>query len=70
MRIEIKDEQETVSKKIREGELQKIPYLLIVGDREIQAKAIAVRRRKIGDLGQMSLEKFLAKAKEEIEQKK
>ena len=69
LRIEIKDEQETVSKKIREGELQKIPYLLIIGDREVQAQSVSVRQRKKGDLGAMQPEIFVKRIKEEVEQK-
>lgn len=70
IRVELKDEQETVSKKIRNGELQKIPYLLVVGDREIKAKNVAVRQRKKGDLGPMKLEAFIDKIKKEIQEKK
>ncbi|MDP2927053.1 MAG: threonine--tRNA ligase [bacterium] len=69
LRVEFKDENETVGKKIREGELQKIPYLLIVGDREEKAKTISLRQRKKGDLGAMKLKEFIAKIKKEIEQK-
>jgi len=45
LRVKIKDENETVSKKIRGGELQKIPYLLIVGDKEIKNKTVTIRER-------------------------
>jgi threonyl-tRNA synthetase len=70
IRVELKDEQETVSKKIRNGELQKIPYLLVVGDREIKAKNVAVRQRGKGDLGATKLEIFIDKIKQEIKEKK
>lgn len=60
-RVEIKNENETVSKKIREGELQKIPYLLVVGDKEIESKTISVRERGNKNTEVMSLEKFLKK---------
>jgi len=69
IRVELKDEQETVSKKIRNGELQKVPYLLIVGDREIQGNTVAVRQRGKGDLGAMLITAFISKAKKEIEEK-
>jgi threonyl-tRNA synthetase len=69
LRVQVKDESETVSKKIRAGELQKIPYLLVVGDREIKTKTVAVRQRQKGDLGQIKLENFIAKVRKEIEQK-
>jgi len=45
LRVEIKNENETVSKKIREGEIQKIPYLLVVGDKEIKTKSVRIRER-------------------------
>ncbi len=53
------DRNETVGRKIREAELQKIPYLLVVGPREAESKTVAVRERGKGDLGQMSLEKAI-----------
>jgi len=58
-RVELKDENETVSKKIREGEIQKIPYLLVVGDKEIKTKSVRVRERGKGDLGIIKLTKFI-----------
>ena len=69
-RCEIKDENETVSKKIREGELQKIPYILVVGDKEMAKKSVRVRERGKGDIGMMKLERFIDKIKKEIEEKK
>ena len=64
IRVKIKNENETLGKKIREAEMQKIPYLLIVGDKEIAANAVSVRERGKGDLGQMSTDKFIEKIKE------
>lgn len=69
LRVEFKDENETVGKKIREGELQKIPYLLIMGDREEQSETVSLRQRKKGDLGAVKLAEFIARIKKEIEQK-
>ena len=69
IRVEIKDENETLGKKIRAAEMQKIPYLLIIGDREIAAKAVGVRARGKGDLGAMGTDAFLIKIKEEIKSK-
>ena len=62
-------EAETVSKKIREGEIQKIPYLLVVGDKEMRGKSVRVRKRGKGDIGEMKLTKFLEKVKIEIANK-
>ena len=61
LRGEIKGENETVGKKIREGEIQKIPYLLIVGDKEQKSKSVSVRQRGKGNIGEMKLNKFIEK---------
>lgn len=53
------DPNETLGKRIREAEMQKIPYILIVGDKEMEAKTVSVRERGKGDLGVMSLQGFL-----------
>jgi threonyl-tRNA synthetase len=66
IRVELKDENETLGKKIREAEMQKIPYLLIVGDKEIEANAVAVRERGKGDLGAIKSDAFIEKIKKEI----
>jgi threonyl-tRNA synthetase len=60
-RVEIDDRRETLGKKIRENQLQKVPYMLIIGDKDIEAGTVGVRSREEGDLGAMSLEEFLAK---------
>jgi len=70
LRIEIKEEAETVSKKIREGEIQKIPYMLVVGDKEAKNQSVRVRQRKKGDLGLMKTEEFIQKAVDQIKKKK
>jgi len=57
-RVEVAEEKETIGKKIREGEMEKIPYLLVVGEKEKKAKNISVRKRGKGDLGTMKMEKF------------
>jgi threonyl-tRNA synthetase len=69
LRIEIKSENETVSKKIREGEIQKIPYLLVVGDQEMKAESVRVRSKN-KDLGMMKIKGFLEKVSSEIKEKK
>ena len=66
IRVEIDDRQEKIGYKIREAQLQKIPYMLIIGDKEIEANAVGVRSRKDGDIGQMSVEAFTQKIQEEI----
>jgi len=59
MRVSIDDRNETIGKKIREAEMQKIPYLLVIGGREAESKTVAVRERGKGNLGTMSIEDFL-----------
>ena len=69
LRTEVKNENETVSKKIREGEMQKIPYLLVVGDNEIKENSVNVRSKN-KDLGMMKIKEFLEKVNSEIKEKK
>jgi threonyl-tRNA synthetase len=64
-RVAVKDDNETVSKKIREGEIQKIPYLLVVGDKEMKTKSVRVRKRGKGDIGMIKINKFMEKIKKE-----
>ncbi len=63
LRSEIWLEKQTLAKRIREAEIQKIPYMLIVGDREIKENQVAIRSEKKGDLGRMKLEQFLKEIK-------
>src|ERR1700735_1226844 len=60
LRVSMDDRNEKVNFKIREAQLQKIPYMLVVGDREQQNQQVAVRNRKHGDLGVKTLDQFLA----------
>ncbi len=69
-RLQVMDENESLGKKIREAEMQKIPYLLIMGDKEIAANSVGVRQRGKGDLGAMAFEAFLEKIAQEIKEKK
>jgi threonyl-tRNA synthetase len=69
IRVETDVRQEKIGLKIREAQLQKIPYMLIVGNREKTKGLVAVRERKQGDLGTMGLDEFLRRIKREIEQK-
>ncbi len=66
LRIELDARSESIGKKIRDAEKQKIPYMLIVGKKEQKEKTISVRARGEHDLGAMTLEKFLEKIKNEI----
>jgi threonyl-tRNA synthetase len=68
-RAEIDERQEKIGFKIREAQLQKIPYMLVVGDREAAEGGVAVRSRSGGDLGSQPLDAFIASAREEVEKK-
>jgi len=66
-RAEADDRKATTGAKIRDGETQKIPYLLIVGDREREAETVAVRKRGEGDLGPQTLDEFIAQLTPELQ---
>ena len=71
MRVELDDRNEKIGYKIREARLQKVPYMLIIGDSEVENREVSVRRRgEDGDLGAMSLESYIDLAVTEIETKK
>ena len=63
IRVEIDKENKTLNYKIRKAETEKIPYLVIIGEKEKESQSIAVRKRGKGDLGQMELKKFIGKIK-------
>ncbi|RQD77243.1 MAG: threonine--tRNA ligase [Candidatus Syntrophonatronum acetioxidans] len=65
LRVEIDDRNEKVGYKIREAQVKKIPYMLVVGDKEMESGQVAVRKRGEGDLGPQDLEEFLEQVKEE-----
>ena len=69
IRVEIDDRAEKIGYKIREAQLQRIPYMLIVGEKEVQDHLVSVRSRDQGDLGQLAIEDTIAKMIEEIETK-
>lgn len=70
LRIELDDRDESIGKKIREATMQKIPYQIILGEKEMKSKKVAVRTREGKDLGVMALKKFVEKIQKEIEKKK
>lgn len=70
IRAELRDDSETIGKKIRETETQKVPYMLIVGDKEVEAGKVAVRKRSEGDKGQVSVDEFINQILEEVKHKK
>lgn len=70
IRVEIDDRSEKIGYKIREAQLEKVPYMLIIGDKDIENDAVSVRSRSEGDQGSMGVTEFIEKIKEEIETKK
>ena len=70
IRVELDDRQEKIGYKIREAVISKVPYMLILGEKEVEAGAVGVRARAQGDIGAMKLEEFIAKIEEEVESKK
>ena len=69
MRVEVDGRSEKIGYKIREAQLEKVPYMFIIGDKDIEAGTVSVRHRKEGDLGAMKLDEFIAMAEEEIDSK-
>ncbi len=70
LRVECDLRSEKIGYKIREAQVQQVPYMLVAGDKEIETANLSVRHRKEGDLGAMSAEEFIEKAQEEIRTRK
>ena len=68
IRCEIDERAEKIGYKIREAQLDKVPYMLIVGQKEMDAGEISVRKRDEGDLGSMGMQKFIRLLKVESEE--
>ena len=66
IRVEVDDREEKIGYKIREAQLQKVPYMLILGDKEVNSNSVGVRSRKEGDIGAMEINKFIEKINDEI----
>lgn len=66
VRVEVDNRNETIGKKIREAGLEKVPYTLIVGEKEVSKGTVSVRKRKVGDLGSMKESEFVEKVLSEI----
>ena len=69
IRCELDNRSEKIGYKIREAQLAKVPYMFVVGDRDVEAGVVSVRARKAGDLGQMTLEDFISRISREVEEK-
>ena len=69
IRVELNDRNETLGAKIRDAQLSKIPYMLIIGEKEQKQNKVAVRTRNGKDLGQIGLDKFISQISKEISEK-
>jgi threonyl-tRNA synthetase len=69
LRVEVDGRQEKIGYKIREAQLQKVPYMLVTGDREVEQGTVGVRSRTAGDLGARPLEEFVSAALDEVRRK-
>ena len=68
-RVEVDHRSEKIGRKIRDGQMEKVPYMLVVGDRDMENGTVSPRHRADGDLGAMSLEEFAAMLKEAVDTK-
>jgi len=64
VRVELDERNEKIGYKIREAQVQKLPYMLIVGDKEAESGSVSVRQREAGDVGSRSIEEFIAEVKQ------
>ena len=69
LRVSVDNRNEKIGYKIRSAQLEKIPYMLVIGDKELADGTVAVRSRKAGDIGVMSVDEFIAMAKEQVDTK-
>ena len=69
IRVELDERNEKTGYKIREAQLEKVPYMLVIGPKEVESKLVAVRSRKNGDEGAIKVEDFIEKIKKEVEEK-
>ena len=69
IRVEVDDRSEKIGYKIREAQLEKVPYMLVIGDKDIENGAVSVRDRKEGDLGSMPIDDFVKQITEEVASK-
>ena len=67
VRVELDDRTESVGRKIRDAELRKIPYMLVVGDREVETGGVALREHRAGDKGSVAVEDFAAELHELVQ---
>ena len=69
VRAQVDTRSEKIGRKIRDTELAKIPYMLIVGEKEMEGKTVGVRKQSAGELGAMNLDSFIALIEKEVNDK-
>jgi len=69
LRVELDDRNEKVGFKIREAEVNKVPYMIIIGDQEINTEQVSVRKKGEGDIGKMKVDKLMNQLLDEIKKK-
>ena len=69
IRVQVDDRSEKIGYKIREAQMSKVPYMLVVGEKEAEAGQVAVRRRDAGDMGAVNADEFIATVLKDIEDK-
>ncbi|GGH70706.1 threonyl-tRNA synthetase [Filimonas zeae] len=70
VRVDIDDRSEKIGKKIREAELSRVPYMLVIGEKEVAEGRLSIRRQGVGDTGSVTVEEFINTVKEEIAERK
>jgi threonyl-tRNA synthetase len=70
LRVEVDEDREKVSKKIRKAQLLKVPYMAVIGEREIAGGTVALRHRKDGDLGTVAWDALVRRLEEEIRERR
>ena len=69
IRVEVDSRNEKIGKKIREAELSRVPYMLVVGEKEMNENKVSIRRQGKGDLGMKDTDEFIKEVKEEISER-
>lgn len=66
IRTKLDDRSETIKYRIREAQEEQIPYMVVIGDKEVENNSISIRHRRLGDLGSMPVDQFIAQVKDEV----
>ncbi len=69
-RVELDNRNEKIGYKIREAQMEKVPYMLVLGDKEVQSQSVGVRKREEGDIGAIPVEEFIEKLQQELKTQK